>query len=138
MNRYEEIIKIIWKYERQNLKEKIKQEGLPNWLKEKIEKTINRTSLDTKYKSIIEELLLNGDELLLTFFMKDPKRQNIYERIFKEEVEKEGFNIEKLSTHGKKAYYLINGNILQNPINKPKELKSLDFVITIKNKNTIL
>ncbi|WP_406613984.1 hypothetical protein ACJA23_03335 [Mycoplasma corogypsi] len=131
MDRYENKIKQIWKIERNKLKDEIKRNGLPDWLEFKIQKTVSRMNLDKKYINIIKTSILK-DDLLLSFFMKDPKRQNIYENIFKDELIKEGLDIQKLPQNGSKAFYLLNDEVVSNPVNKPKELKSLDFVI---NKN---
>ena len=89
--------------------------------------------LDKKYESIIKETLIDND-VLLSFLMKDPKRQNIYENIFREELIKEGFDVQKLKASGPEAHYLLNDQIVHNIKNKPKELKSLDFIIHHNNK----
>lgn len=144
MSKYDEKIKLKWKEERENLMNEINATNqLPNWLEEKIKKLTDRTFLDEKYVNTIKELLVtdNNDikELLLTFLMKDPKRQNIYERVFYEEIQNAGFNIKKLNSNGKKACYIFKDQILtgseiiSNGFNKPKELKSLDFSITLDN-----
>lgn len=133
MDRYSKILEEIWKYERENLKQEIKKSGIPLWLDLKIKKTIDRMFLDKKYEPIIKETLIN-DDVLLSFLMKDPKRQNIYENIFKNELIKEEFDVQKLKASGPEAHYLLNDQIVHNIKNKPKELKSLDFVIHQNNK----
>lgn len=132
MDRYQKIIEEIWKYEREKLKREINKKGIPNWLDEKIKKTVNRMVLDIKYIDIIKKSILT-DDVLLSFLMKDPKRQNIYEKIFKNELEKEGILVEKLNSSGPNALYSWNNKISSISNDKPKELKSLDFVINYQN-----
>lgn len=134
MDRYSKILEEIWKYKRENLKQEIKTLGIPSWLDLKIKKTVERMFLDKKYESIIKETLMN-DDVLLSFLMKDPKRQNIYENIFREELMKEGFDVQKLKASGPAAHYLLNDQIVHNIKNKPKELKSLDFIIYHNNRS---
>ncbi|WGI36722.1 hypothetical protein [Mesomycoplasma lagogenitalium] len=138
MDTYKKIIKEIWKYERNKLKEEIKKNGIPLWMEEKVKKNIERTFLEKKYEEIIKKSLIQGDEIILSFFMKDPKRQNIYENIFRKEIESAGFVIEKLKPSGKNAYYLIDDEIISNLKNKPNGQKSLDFCINYKNKKIFI
>ncbi len=133
MDRYERKIREIWKTERENNKREIKEQGIPPYYYDKIRKLIERTGLDEMVVETMEEMLTNGDELLLTFLMKDPKRQNIYENILKEYVSDQGIQIEKLKSSGKNAFYPINDRIETNNPLKPKELKSLDFKMITKS-----
>ncbi|MFV9451759.1 hypothetical protein ACNF36_02465 [Mycoplasma sp. 4463] len=128
MDRYSKIIEEKWKNEREKLKEEIKENGIPEWLELKIKKVVDRVFLDKKYEDKIRESLLT-DDVLLSFLMKDPKRQNIYESVFKDELTKIGVNVQKLNPKGAEALYLLNDEIVHNSNDKPRELKSLDFVI---------
>lgn len=132
MDKYEEIIAQIWEYERERIKKEIKTTGkVPDHLLDKIKKVIKRTSLNPKYEKIAITELVNCNDLLITFLMKDPKRQNVYESILKNYLSKNNINIKKIPHNGKNAYYPINGRIIKGSEikDKPKEIKSLDFQI---------
>lgn len=144
MDKYEEKIKLKWKEERENLKKEIKtNKQLPKWLEIKIKKLANRTFQDEKYIDNIKEWLItsNNDinEILLAFLMKTPKKQNIYQQIFQEKIKNEGFEVKKLNTNRKKSHFIFkdkimtNSEIISNNLEKPKELKPLNFSINLDN-----
>ncbi|QJG66673.1 hypothetical protein HGG64_03150 [Mycoplasma phocoeninasale] len=137
MDIFEKKIKEIWISEREKNKKEIKENGIPKYYYDKIIKLIDRTALDKEVIATMESMLKSDDELLLTILMKDPKRQNIYENILKEEVSKMGIEIEKLKSWGKNAFYPIGDEIKTNNAKKPKELKSLDFKMKTKSGETI-
>lgn len=128
MDQYEAIIKKIWKKEREKLRKKILESGTPKWLEIKIENHIKRTNISLNEAQEIKNAIKAGNQPWLSVFMKDPKKQNVYEQIFIKEVTGAGFNISKLPAVGKQALYVFNDGIIKN-INKPLEIKSLDFYI---------
>ncbi|RHZ36118.1 hypothetical protein [endosymbiont GvMRE of Glomus versiforme] len=77
-----------------------------------------------------------GYQYFRAFFAKDPKKQNIYEKILTEHITSFPFvsNFQKLSSGGKNALYIDRGVLRKGseyPHNKPA--KSVDFSWTIKN-----
>lgn len=134
---YEKSIKSVWKKEREKLIKTLKNNEIPLWLNDKVDNFIKRTYLNENSKKEIIERLLKGDEILVTFFMRDPKRQNIYEKIFIKEMIKNNIEVIKLNSSGKNAFYVIDDEIKTNIV-KPIGHKSLDFLIKIKNKEIYL
>lgn len=77
-----------------------------------------------------------SDQYFRACFAKDPKKQNIYEKILAEHISSLSFvsNFQKLSSGGKNALYIDRGVLRKGreyPHNKPA--KSVDFSWTIKN-----
>ncbi len=137
MDKYEKIIKEIWNYEREKIRDEILEtKSIPENVKLKIKKFIERTYLDEKYEEIIEKELLKGNDVIITLLMKDPKRQNVYENLLLEHLKKKHIDIVKLPANGKNALYPINDKISnQSDIQeKIKKLKSLDFKINLKKR----
>jgi hypothetical protein len=78
------------------------------------------------FDSVINEIITN--DRFARFFIKDPKKQNVYESIFLNHVNGIGYNISKLTSHGKNAVCLDNdGNIVYGS-SKINTTKSMDFI----------
>lgn len=100
-------------------------------LKDKIQKYATRYGLSENY--VYDKLFLETDDMVFNGFEKDPWRQNIYEILqleYIQKIEKETMLIQwvnKLSSGWKSAKYIKNGQILN--LNKVErwDLKSLDF-----------
>lgn len=98
----------------------------------KIEKWCRKFSFD--FATIFAKA--KSDFYFRAFFTKDPKKQNIYEKILTKHVTSFPFisNFQKLSSGGKNALYIDRGVLRKGneyPHNKPA--KSVDFYWTIKN-----
>lgn len=135
MDKYQKIIIEIWKYEREEIKKQIKENGIDEHLENKIQMFVERTGLNQEQLLNIKDKILALDEFAISIFMKDPKRQNVYERILLDYLTENGINVKKLPASGKNALYCKSGRIenIQKK-ERPKELKSLDFEIKIDNK----
>jgi len=78
------------------------------------------------FDSVLNEIITN--DRFARFFIKDPKKQNVYEMIFLNHVNDIGYNISKLTSHGKNAVCLDNdGNIVYGS-SKINTTKSMDFI----------
>lgn len=80
----------------------------------------------------IKKKILN-DNIFASFFIKDPKRQNIYENEAMKYLKKFFPNIEKLSSAGANAKYIIDGEIITGLNRKPVGHKSIDFWVKEKD-----
>jgi len=75
-------------------------------------------------REVIEKIMM--DDRFARFFVKDPKKQNIYEEIFFNTLSDKGIPITKLPASGKNAYHLSDGNIKKGT-STSTSTKSLDF-----------
>ena len=88
--------------------------------------------------------LSNSERFLLTKTVKDPKKQNIYEKTFVNHLNVNGFRAENLPNNGKETYYInsYSGDIITNVSKKEsarngfKELhtKSIDCIAYLEEK----
>ncbi len=85
-------------------------------------------------KTEVINLIMTDDRFARTFII-DPKKQNIYEKLFLNYVNKKGYNITNLINKGKEAICLENGNIRKGSATTTST-KSMDF-IEVKNNKTI-
>jgi len=84
----------------------------------------------------IKNEILNND-MFASFFIKDPKKQNIYENEALKYLKKFFSSIEKLPASKKNAKYIVNGKIISQLKTKPAGgHKSIDF--EIKNKKLLI
>lgn len=135
MDKYQKIIIETWKYEREKIKKQIKENGIDKHLENKIQMFVERTGLNKQQSLNIKDKILALDEFAISVFMKDPKKQNVYEKILLKHLTDSGINAKKLPPSGKNALYCKNGRIKNiQKKDRPKELKSLDFEIKINNK----
>ncbi|VEU74719.1 Uncharacterised protein [Mycoplasmopsis citelli] len=138
MDKYQKEIKKLWIKEREALKEKIKKIGLDSQLIKKVNLFSERCFLDENEKEKICQKLIELDDFTLSVLMKDPKRQNIYEKTLLNHLKEAKIKAEILPNHGRNAYYLINDEIITNLDRKPKNVKSLDFKISLSNKEIFI
>jgi len=99
----------------------------------KIEKWCRKFGFD--FNKVLEKA--KNDYLFRAFFAKDPKKQNIYEKVLVKYISSLKFvsDFKKLSSGGKNALYIDRGVIRKGsdyPHSKPA--KSVDFSLNIKNK----
>jgi len=99
----------------------------------KIEKWCRKFGFD--FNMVLEKA--KSDHLFRAFFAKDPKKQNIYEKILVKYINSLEFIsiFQKLNNGGKNALYIDRGVIRKGsdyPHSKPA--KSVDFSWNIKNK----
>lgn len=137
IDKYEKEIKEIWSFERLRIKNEIKKlNKIPDDLLIKIKLFVKRTFIDEEYEEIVINELLKGNDFILSVLMKDPKRQNVYEKILLKEFLDNGINAKKLPSSGKGAFYAINGKIVSGSEldSKPLGVKSFDFLINFLDK----
>ena len=101
------------------------------WLSDKI----NNYCKKWGYDKVVEAGLFNKileDSFYATQFARDPLKQNFAENFQLEFLKKyKKTDIKKLPSHGKKAYYLIDGKLITNETKKPiggDATKSIDFI----------
>ena len=112
----------------------IESQVVPDWMLNKITNFCIRYGLEQADQDLIISRLKSGDLVTISQFMKDPIKQNLSESYLFNQL-KQTFSIQKLPSHGKKAYYLSNSTIVTNLKNKPLGLKSLDFKINCNNQS---
>ena len=113
------------------LKYSINNLELDKDLKEKVDRYAERYNLPKNY--VYDRLKSTQDDMVFNWFEKDPAKQNIYEMLqleFVQKIEKETRLInwvKKLPASWKNAKYIREWKIVYIPNNKKEDLKSLDF-----------
>lgn len=101
------------------------------WLSKKINNYCKKWGYDKEVEAELFNKILEND-FYATQFAKDPLKQNFAENFQLKFLNKyKSKDIKKLPSHGKKAYYLINGQLITNKTKKPTEgdaTKSIDLV----------
>lgn len=105
----------------------VEKTPLPKYLKVKIDHYLDRFPfLDLTESSVIESIKTNV--VVASFFIKEPKKQNVAENNQLVELEKRFKDIKKLKTQGKSAYYLTTDGLVTNLVKRPliDSTKSID------------
>ena len=102
---------------------------IPIWLSMKIENESARSNIGSS-DDILKELC-NGNKFAARLFCKDPLKQNFAEKFQLEWMKSHGIpDIYTMSSGGKNAYYLVDGEIKSGLTKKPSgsnATKSFDF-----------
>jgi hypothetical protein len=130
---------VLYKKNLSDLYEEINNESLTKELNTKILNFIGKFesfNLEFTYTNVVK--LIKNSILFGANFIKEPSRQNVYEktafRLLKEITKDDELEVIKLPNKGPKSLYVINGS-LKNNLNKSKrkQQKSIDFKITLTN-----
>lgn len=148
MDIYEKGLKLLWKKQRNELKKELENNNKKSreYITLKIKNWLKKVNLNNKHiKVILDFIDASNDEMkdvILSFFMKDPSKQNSYEKILKEKIQNsfkdnKNFSIKSLSKSGPNTYYALHEKI-ETYGDKTKKIiegvRSLDFLIEYKNK----
>ncbi len=97
------------------------------WLKLKVRNFAEKHQVKT-YNEIME--LIKTDDLIASFFAKDPSKQGIHEKIAGDYLKTIFRDLKILPKAGKDALYVVDGKISNN--RPDKTYKSIDFVFSYK------
>lgn len=113
----------------------IREQKEQDWVITKIKNHLNRNQhLELSVEDIQDQI--SNNELIASFFAKDPSRQNISEKYFAQVVKNiEG--VEHFSNLPSSTRWFLVDGVVAEVLSKPVGLKSLDYIFAYKNKRVV-